>query len=281
MEAYTKIIAIEWDKLMHKIKKPAVAGAFYPDEPDILNNMVEHLFDAITWAGSSPKAIIAPHAGYIYSGIAAACAYQCLEMMPYIKNIILVGPSHYIAFNGVAYSDYDTFITPLGELFVNTNLIQQIAKLPATQHFNDAFSREHCLEVQFPFLQKKLNEFTIVPLLVSGANKQTVASVLEALWGDKETLVIISSDLSHYHDYLTAQQLDSETSQAIVNLDADNIKEDSACGRIAIRGLLHLAKQKKMQAKKILQINSGDTAGDKQRVVGYGAYHFFENEVPA
>lgn len=266
---------------MHKIKKPAVAGAFYPKEADILNNMVEHLFDAVTWAGSAPKAIIAPHAGYIYSGIAAACAYKCLDTMSFIKNIVLIGPSHYVSFSGIAYSDYDTFVTPLGEVCVNTNLIQKIAVLPTAQHLNDAFSKEHCLEVQLPFLQKKIKEFTVVPLLVSQVDKQSVSRVLDKLWGDHETLIVISSDLSHYHDYLTAQQLDSLTSQAIEHLDADNIKEESACGRLAIRGLLHLAKQKKMRAKKILQINSGDTAGDKKRVVGYGAYHFLESEVPA
>ena len=262
---------------MHKIKNPAVSGAFYPAEPGVLSKMVDEFYESVEWQGQPPKAIIAPHAGYIYSGIVAACAYKCLADMPYIKNIVLIGPSHFLPFSGIAYSDCDIFMTPLGEISVNEKLFTQTTSIPATQLINAAFTREHCLEVQLPFLQKILNDFTIMPLLVGAADKQTVATVLENLWGDDQTLIVISSDLSHYHDYQTAQQMDNATCQSIENLDADDIRDDAACGRVAIRGLLHLAKQKQMRVQKLIQINSGDTAGDKNRVVGYGAYHFFAN----
>lgn len=254
-------------------RQPAVAGSFYPANPQQLQQMLtQYLYEAETTA-KAPKAIIAPHAGYIYSGPIAASAYARLKNAhDVIKRVIIIGPSHRVGFQGLAVSHADTFITPLGNIPVDMLAVQAITQLPFVQYIEQAHSQEHSLEVQLPFLQTMLDDFSIVPIVAGDASPEQVSQVLELLWGGDETLIVISSDLSHYHDYATAQQLDQATSTAIENLQYEQLNYESACGRTPVSGLLKLARDNALIVKNIDLRNSGDTAGDKQRVVGYGAY---------
>jgi len=254
--------------MSEKIRNPAVAGMFYPIDPVGLRQMVEgFLADIPAGDGPSPKAIIAPHAGYIYSGPIAASAYACLRPDA-IRRVVLLGPSHRVLLNGVAASSASAWRTPLGDVPVEAP--------PGFPVMDAAHAEEHSLEVQLPFLQVVLGDFTLIPLVVGRATKEEIAEILVSLWGGAETLIVISSDLRHYQDYETANQMDSVASQAIVNIDPRGLDDDSACGRVPIRGLLHLAKQKGMCAELVDLRNSGDTAGARDQVVGYGAYAFYE-----
>jgi MEMO1 family protein len=260
------------------VKEPSVAGAFYPSDAVVLNRMLTELLGAFGSDTNKPKALIAPHAGYIYSGIVAARAYKFLESYPQIHTVVLLGPSHFYGFRGAAYCAANRFKTPLGQIEVNQALLAKVQSLSQVTLINEAFEREHCLEVQLPFLQTLLPHATIVPLLLGAANKYIVAELIQALWGDDNTLIVISSDLSHYLDYAQACQTDAETTRQIELLNAEGIHDHDACGRVGIRGLLHIASEKKLREKTLMQINSGDTAGDKNRVVGYGAYHFYQEQ---
>jgi AmmeMemoRadiSam system protein B len=254
-------------------RQPAVAGSFYPANPQQLQHILtQYLHEAETTA-KSPKAIIAPHAGYIYSGSIAASAYARLKTVhDSIKRVVIIGPSHRVGFNGLAVSHADTFITPLGGIPVDTLAVQTITQLPFVQYIEQAHSQEHSLEVQLPFLQAMLDDFSIIPIVAGDAPPEQISQVLATLWGGAETLIVISSDLSHYHDYASAQRMDSETSNAIENLQYERLGYESACGRVPVSGLLKLARDNSLTVKNIDLRNSGDTAGDKQRVVGYGAY---------
>lgn len=254
-------------------RQPAVAGSFYPANPQQLQQiLVQYLHDAETGA-KVPKAIIVPHAGYIYSGAIAATAYTRLKAAhKQIKRVVLIGPSHRVSFQGLAVSQADIFVTPLGNIPVDTQAVQAITQFPFVQYIEQAHSHEHSLEVQLPFLQTVLDDFSIVPIVAGDASPEQVSQVLAALWGGDETLIVISSDLSHYHDYTTAQKLDKATSTAIENLQYEQLNFESACGRVPVSGLLKLARDNALIIKNIDLRNSGDTAGDKQRVVGYGAY---------
>jgi len=260
---------------MNNIRLPAVAGSFYPSDPHILNATLTNLLNSANSTGDIPKAIIAPHAGYIYSGPIAANVYALLVRNREIfQRVILLGPTHRVAFSGLALSSADFFLTPLGKIPVDSNAQKLLAGLPQVLTLDQAHAQEHSLEVQLPFLQRVLGNFSLVPLVVGNANSEMVAEVIERLWGGPETLIVISSDLSHYHDYATAQRLDAATSQAIEQLLPDAIQPDHACGRNPIKGLLTVARQRGMKVKVIDVRNSGDTAGSRDRVVGYGAYTF-------
>jgi AmmeMemoRadiSam system protein B len=253
---------------------PAVAGVFYPDDPDELRQQV-HAYLSAANAGriDTPKALIAPHAGYIYSGPVAANAYAQLgAIAERIRRVVILAPSHHVGFRGIAVSSADLFQTPLGMLEVDKMAVAQVRELPQVHPLDDAFEHEHSLEVQLPFLQEILEDFRIVPLVVGDAEPADVEQVLEALWGGDETLIVISSDLSHYNDYETAREMDKETSEAIENLQPGDISFHQACGRIPVNGLLMAARQHQLQATTVDLRNSGDTAGSKDRVVGYGAY---------
>lgn len=254
-------------------RPPAVAGSFYPAHPEQLQQLVnQYLNDAKTDA-KAPKAIIAPHAGYIYSAPIAASAYARLaSVRDKITRVVLIGPSHRVGFQGLAVSQADSYSTPLGTIPIDRQAIQSISQLPFVQVLDQAHSHEHSLEVQLPFLQTVLTQFQLVPIVAGDATALQVAQVLAALWGGDETLIVISSDLSHYHDYATAQHLDQATSHAIENLDYEKLNFESACGRVPVSGLMKLALDNQLKIKTIDLRNSGDTAGDKQRVVGYGAY---------
>ncbi len=259
---------------MSAIRMPAVAGMFYPQHPAELHAMVAGLLrDAKT--GPAPKALIAPHAGYIYSGSIAATAYKRLcEVRGHIRRVILLGPSHRVPFRGLAASSADTYRTPLGDIAVDRAALDSLRALPQVVELDEAHAMEHSLEVHLPFLQEVLGDFTLVPLVVGDASAVEVAEVLELLWGGPETLIVISSDLSHYHSYETAQQMDTATSLAIERLEPEQISYDSACGRIPVSGLLQVARRHGLKAETIDLRNSGDTAGSHQQVVGYGAYVF-------
>ncbi|MGM0592940.1 MAG: AmmeMemoRadiSam system protein B [Pseudomonadota bacterium] len=260
---------------MSIVREPAVAGMFYPDDPAKLQQMVAgFLAEAdVPAAAPPPKAIIAPHAGYPYSGPVAASVYARLRpIRDKIRRVVLLGPSHRVGFLGLATSSADAFRTPLGEVPLDSTAIAQVSALPQVHELDQAHMLEHSLEVQLPFLQETLGEFSLVPLVVGDASADEVAEVLEQLWGGEETLIVISSDLSHYHDYETARSMDSATSEAIEQLRPDAIGYECACGRNPVNGLLRVAKRKHLHAETLDLRSSGDTAGPRDQVVGYGAY---------
>ncbi len=259
------------------IRPPAVAGLFYPADPAQLRTDVQTYLHASNTpdAGPVPKAIIVPHAGYVYSGPVAASAYtQLLPARERIQRVVLLGPSHRVAFHGLATSRADAFRTPLGDIPLDRTAINALAELPQVQCLDTAHAEEHSLEVHLPFLQETINNFQLVPLVVGDARPAEVAEVLERLWGDADTLIVISSDLSHYHDYATAQRLDRDTSTAIEHLQAEIVHSENACGCVPISGLLYLARERGLHVRTIDLRNSGDTAGPRDKVVGYGAYVF-------
>jgi len=261
---------------MSSIRTPAVAGMFYPADAQELRKMVRHFLnqaDQIT--GTVPKAIIAPHAGYIYSGPIAANAYNRIAAAhDQIKRVVLLGPAHRVPFHGLAASSAKSFSTPLGLVPVDEIAIRRLTDLPQVHILDEAHTNEHSLEVHLPFLQEILKEFSLIPLVVGIAKPEEVSEVLELVWGGAETLIVISSDLSHYHDYDTAKKLDNATSHAIESLNPRAIEYESACGRIPVNGLLTVAKKLGLHAHTIDLRNSGDTAGPRDQVVGYGAYVF-------
>ena len=258
---------------MTTVRAPAVAGTFYPNNPRQLHTQIQDFLAHVAPNGPVPKAIIAPHAGYIFSGPIAASAYAHLQAAKdTIQRVVLLGPSHRVGFRGIAVSHMDAFDTPLGRILVDQEAIAQIRDLPQVGFLETAHAQEHSLEVHLPFLQEVLGEFKLVPLVVGEATPEEVGAVLEALWGGPETLIVISSDLSHYHDYQTAKRLDAATSQAIEALRYEDIGYEDACGRNPVNGLLWVAQRKGLQCRTIDLRNSGDTAGPRDQVVGYGAY---------
>ncbi len=263
--------------MSNSIRQPAVAGMFYPADPAELQAEIDtYLQQAADFAqGEPPRAIIAPHAGYVYSGPVAASAYASLiPARERIKRVILLGPSHRVGFRGLATSSADYFQTPLGLIPLDRDIIEQLEQFPQVQRLDQAHAEEHSLEVQLPFLQTVLDEFTLVPLVVGDASSSDVSQVLEALSELPDTLFVISSDLSHYHDYETARRLDSATSKAIEALEPERIQYEDACGRNPVNGLLDFARHHHWHADTLDLRNSGDTAGPADRVVGYGAYVF-------
>lgn len=261
---------------MHTVRTPAVAGLFYPVDTAELHAQVRHFLTEVEApAGSLPKAIIAPHAGYIYSGPVAASAYARLQAARgSIARVLLLGPSHRVGFRGIAASAMTAFETPLGSIPVDQEAVTAARQLPDVGVLEQAHAREHSLEVHLPFLQEVLGSFSLVPLVVGEARPSQVGQVLETLWGGPETLIVISSDLSHYLDYQNARQLDQATSKAIETLRFEDISYEQACGRNPVNGLLWVARRKNLQVETLDLRNSGDTAGSRDQVVGYGAYAF-------
>jgi AmmeMemoRadiSam system protein B len=243
---------------------------FYPSDPAELRSQLDEFLASVEPSdGPSPKAIIVPHAGYVYSGAIAATVYARLRADG-IRRVILLGPSHYVLFRGVVASAADVWRTPLGLVPVET--------APGVPLNEAAHEPEHCLEVQLPFLQTVLNDFALIPLVAGNASAAEVAEVLRPLWGGPETLVVISSDLSHYQDYQTARTMDRATARAILELSPGALESDGACGCVPVEGVLLLAKEKGLRSEVVDLRNSGDTAGSKDQVVGYGAFAFYEQE---
>jgi hypothetical protein len=263
---------------MHNVRQPAVAGTFYSGNTRILTNDIETLLATVSPAKSHvpPKAIIVPHAGYIYSGQTAATAYA--RLIPFrniIKRVILLGPVHRVPVRGLALPGVDAFSTPLGNVEIDQNAIASITNLNQVVLSNTAHSLEHSLEVQLPFLQTVLDDFKLVPLAVGDATPGEVAEVLDKLWGGPETIIVVSSDLSHYLPYKIAQSIDGETVQHILNMRG-SLTHQQACGGTPINGLVLAAKHHKLKPELLALCNSGDTAGDKAKVVGYASFMFIE-----
>lgn len=256
-------------------RPPAVAGMFYPGAAATLRATVDELLaNAPAVAMAQPKAIIAPHAGYVYSGPTAAHIYAALApWRESIRRVVLLGPTHRLAVRGLALPTCRAFATPLGAIPLDTKAMAQLDELPQIGRNDAAHALEHSLEVHLPFLQRALDEFMLIPLAVGDAEPEAVAEVLDHLWGGDETLLVISSDLSHFLPYTTAQQVDRNTCQHILSLDT-HIHPEQACGAFPINGLLLAAQRRGLQAQLIDLCNSGDTAGDRERVVGYAAFAF-------
>jgi AmmeMemoRadiSam system protein B len=256
-----------------------VAGLFYPRSPQKLRADVETLLaEAPARAGGEAKAmkaVIAPHAGYVYSGGIAAVAFAGLgERAKDIERVVVIGPAHYVALRGIAVPDCELFATPLGEVPVDRDALSAIAGLPWVATHNAAHAPEHALEVELPFLQNAIGEFRLVPLLVGDADAGQVGQTLRRLWGGNETLIVISSDLSHYHDYDAARRLDAATAGLIERGEWEELRSSNACGYLPIAGFMIEAAQRGLQPKRLAMCNSGDTAGDRHSVVGYGAWAF-------
>jgi len=265
---------------VNTVRQPAVAGAFYHSQKQLLANDVKTLLEnARSNMGEtalSPKAIIAPHAGYIYSGPIAASVYaQLTAKRDVIKRVVLLGPVHRVAVRGLALPGVTVFATPLGEIPIDLDAVAAIENMPQVVESTAAHAPEHSLEVQLPFLQTVLGDFKLLPLAVGNATPAEVAEVLEVLWGGPETLIVISSDLSHFHPYQAAQTIDSQTAQDILSLQ-HTLSHEQACGGTPVNGLLMAARQHQLQPHLIDLRNSGDTAGDKDRVVGYASFAFTE-----
>jgi AmmeMemoRadiSam system protein B len=247
---------------MEATRAPAVAGRFYPQDPKELAGEVSRLL-AQAKPGPLPKALIAPHAAYIYSGPVAASVFRRVQGAS-IERVVLLGPAHYTRMSGLALPDARAFATPLGTV--------PIEEAPFPRN-SKAHEREHSIEVEVPFLQVALTKFTLVPLAVGDAPPDEVGAALDALWGGDETLIVISTDLSHYLPYLEARTLDAGTAKEILALG--RLEPNDACGAAPVNGLLFSARRRKMRAELVDLRNSGDTAGDKDRVVGYGAFAFY------
>lgn len=260
------------------VRPPAVAGMFYPALADALSADVERFLRcASTPRIPVPKALIVPHAGYIYSGAIAASAYACLAASrASINRVVLLGPTHRVAIRGLALPDAAAFDTPLGSIALDAELVQAVERLPQVHQSAQVHALEHSLEVQLPFLQLALDKFTLLPLAVGTSNAEEVAEVLDRVWGGPETLILISSDLSHYHVYAEAQLLDQETARQIVALQPLS-DHQQACGATPVNALLLCARRRNLQVQLLDLRNSGDTAGDRARVVGYGSFAFTES----
>jgi MEMO1 family protein len=262
-----------------RVRPAAVAGAFYAAPPAQLAADVDALMEAASAPGGPavPKAIVAPHAGYIYSGPVAAAAYARLAPgRGRITRVVLLGPAHRFPVRGVAVSSADAFATPLGEMPVDVESRDALIALPFVSFDDAAHGPEHSLEVHLPFVQRVLGDVHVLPLLVGVAEPGEVATVLDRVWGGAETVIVVSSDLSHYLDADTARRVDRATADAIVARDPSRLSPDSACGVFPVRGLLRAANQKRLDVELVALANSADTAGTADRVVGYGAFALTE-----
>jgi AmmeMemoRadiSam system protein B len=266
---------------MAAVRTPAVAGTFYPANPRQLAHDVQGFLAEARPQALTPKALIVPHAGYIYSGAVAASAYVTLKSIaPRIRHVVLLGPTHRVPVRGLALPDAEAFDTPLGRVMLDRVAMRAIAQLPQVVVSGEAHALEHSLEVQLPFLQSVLPEFDLLPLAVGMATAEEVAEVLEAVWGGDETLIVISSDLSHYLPYAIAQSVDGKTTDDILNL-RQLVGHDQACGCIPISGLMVAARKHYLRPHLLDLRNSGDTSGSHDKVVGYVAFAFTPAVEPA
>ena len=260
-----------------RIRPMAVAGTFYPSDPQELGAAVDG-FVAQARVEAFPDAVaaIAPHAGYVYSGPIAGSAYRSIEApLNEVSRVVLIGPSHRVAFHGIALSGYAAFQSPLGVVPIDQPTYTRLRELPFVMVKEEAHAQEHGLEVHLPFLQRVIkSDFALVPMVVGQATPDQVAAAIEAACEGQKTFVLISSDLSHFLDYATAQAKDTQTTEAIVAADLSGIAPDGACGAAAIRGYLATQGAANQRVEVLDLRNSGDTAGGRDRVVGYGAYVF-------
>jgi hypothetical protein len=262
-----------------RVRPPAVAGLFYPREEATLRATIGRLLEASAGVAANlpaPKALIVPHAGYVYSGAIAAGAFATLRSASAaIRKVVLIGPSHRVPMRGLAVPSVDAFVTPLGEVPVDDEGRQRLRSLGLAGVSDAPHAVEHSLEVQLPFLQVLLPAFEVLPIVTGLAPASQVARALEAVWGGAETLIVVSSDLSHYHTAVEARQLDGQTTLSILERRSD-LSGEQACGASGINGLLEVARHRGLIVRLLEQRNSGDTAGDVSRVVGYGSYALFD-----
>jgi hypothetical protein len=272
-----------------RVRAPAVAGLFYPDDPAALRTTVEALLAArlrqtgkasgapvatAAPTAKAPKAIIAPHAGYSYSGPIAASAFSAfVGAAAGVRRVVLLGPSHRVPLRGLGLPGVEKFATPLGAVALDLEAAAAVERLPQVAVRPDAHELEHSLEVELPFLQVMLGAFELLPLVVGEAGGDEVAEVLEQVWGGEDTVVVISSDLSHYLPAPAAEQADRETASQILALGGP-LTSRQACGAMPINGLLVAARRHGLLPRQLDLRHSGDTSGDRSRVVGYGAWAF-------
>ena len=264
---------------MNAVRPAAVAGMFYPGEARALAAEVDDLLGSVEQFAPRlgyPKALVVPHAGYVYSGGVAARAYDELAAARgSVRRVVLLGPTHRVAVRGLAVPSAQAFATPLGQVRIDREAIASVRDLPQVVVSDAAHALEHSLEVQLPFLQEVLGEFALVPFAVGAAGVDEVAQVIERLWGGAETLVVISTDMSHYHAYEQARAIDGATIERIASFATD-LDHEEACGATPLNGLLRFSKQKNLSLKLLSACNSGDTAGGKDRVVGYSSFGLYE-----
>ena len=264
---------------MATVRPAAVAGTFYPGDARALAAEVDELLGGVAQFEPRlgfPKALIVPHAGYIYSGPVAARAYdEIAAARGIVRRVVLLGPVHRVPVRGLAVPDAAAFATPLGTVALDRDALRAVEALPQVVKSDPAHALEHSLEVQLPFLQKMLGEFTLAPFAVGDASVEEVAQVIERLWGGAETLIVISTDMSHYHSYETARKIDHATIARIVGLATD-IEHEEACGATPLNGFLRVASRRALAIKLLAAGNSGDTAGGKGQVVGYSSFGLYE-----
>lgn len=260
---------------MQNVREPAVAGVFYPREAAALRREVLRYLAEANVATKPPKAIIAPHAAYEYSGPIAASAFAAAApLRGRVERVVVIGPAHRSAFRGLALPEASAFATPLGLSSVDEEARRALRVLPQVISSDRAHAGEHSLEVELPFVQEVLGDVTIVPLAVGSATDFDVGGALARVWGGPETFIVVSSDLSHYLPYEEARRVDGATASAIERLSPEELDEDSACGRIGVRALLRCARAHGRHAETLDLRSSGDTAGSRDEVVGYGAFAF-------
>ena len=271
-----------------RTRYPAVASMFYPGDFEELRYEVRSYLNGSIGEKnvsaqnndviSDIRALIVPHAGYIYSGEIAACAYRLLlQNRKKYKRVLILGPAHRVWISGAAFPSAEIFETPLGKIKLDKILMKKIVKkLPWVSVNEEAHSQEHCIEVQLPFLQETLEDFVLIPMVVGETKPEQIAEVINQFIEDEETLIVISTDLSHFNDYETATTNDLRTANAIEHLELENLYSEDACGVYPLRGFLSVAKKKEWDVYRLGLCNSGDTSGDRQRVVGYGAWAFTE-----
>ncbi len=258
-----------------RVRPPAVAGLFYPDDPYELRAVLSGYLGRAPQATGRPKAIIVPHAGYVYSGPIAAAAYRALAAVASgIGRVVLAGPSHRIPVPGIAVPEVSAFDTPLGRVPLDEATIAGLLELPDVYATNLPHRLEHSLEVQLPFLQATLPPFSLVPLAVGEATPSAMAAVFDACWGGPETLIVVSSDLSHYRDYAGARAVDARTVSAILER-RDDLVDEQACGCRVLNGFMRAVSARGLRVAALDVRNSGDTSGDRSRVVGYGAFAIY------
>jgi AmmeMemoRadiSam system protein B len=258
-----------------KVRAPAVAGIFYPSDELELRAAVRSYVVEAHASADPPKAIIAPHAGYAYSGPVAGSAFaQLAPLRGRITRVVLVGPAHRVAFEGLALPQCDALATPLGLLEVDSKSREALLALPQVIVSDRAHAEEHSLEVELPFVQEVLGAVSVVPIVVGDATDEETAEALDLVWGGRETCIVVSSDLSHYHLYAVARRLDGTTARAIERLAPEDVEDESACGSIGVRALLRVARARGFHATTLDLRSSGDTEGTRDRVVGYGAFAF-------
>lgn len=262
------------------VRAPTAAGLYYPKEADGLRTALTTLLGSASQTASrQPKALLVPHAGYAYSGTVAAAAFRTLAggAAAAIRHVVLLGPSHRVKVHGLALPSWDYFSTPFGEVRINAAGRRRLRELGLAGVSDAPHALEHSLEVQLPFLQALLGEFDLLPIAVGLAQPEQVARALDAVWGGPETLIVVSSDLSHHHTHVEAQALDEQTARSIVARRSD-LSDAQACGADSINGLMTAARQHGLEVQLLERRTSGDTAGDNQRVVGYGSFALYAQQ---